>query len=95
MLALIGAGINGLTRQLAFDLAPIRVNCVAPGVIETDLWQGMGEEGKKAFLEQHAKSVPTGRVGQPEDLAEAYLYLLRDRNVTGTVVDSNSGAFLQ
>lgn len=37
MLALLGAGLNGLTRQLAFDLAPIRVNCVAPGIIETDL----------------------------------------------------------
>ncbi|KIV77375.1 hypothetical protein PV11_09173 [Exophiala sideris] len=94
MLALIGAGLNGLARQLAFDLAPIRVNAVAPGVIETDLWQGMGEEGKKAFFEDHESKIPTGKVGQPEDLAEAYLYCLKDLNATGIVVHSNSGTFL-
>lgn len=94
MLALIGAGLNGLTRQLAFDLAPIRVNTVAPGVIETDLWQGMEEEARKAFfLDQESKN-PTGKVGQPEDLAEAYLYCLKDLNATGIVVNSNSGIFL-
>ena len=94
MLALIGAGLNGLARQLAFDLAPIRVNAVAPGVIETDLWQGMGEEGKKAFFADHESKIPTGKVGQPEDLAEAYLYCLKDANATGTVIHSNSGTFL-
>lgn len=95
MLALIGAGINGLTRQLAFDLAPIRVNAVSLGVIETDLWQGMGEEGKQAFFKDHESKIPTGKVGQPEDVAEAYLYCLRDNNVTGSVIHSNSGTFLQ
>jgi len=94
MLALIGSGLNGLARQLAFDLAPIRVNCVAPGIIETDLWQGMGEEGKKAFFADHESKIPTGKVGQPEDLAEAYLYCLKDANATGIVVNSNSGTFL-
>ncbi|KIW20536.1 hypothetical protein PV08_01111 [Exophiala spinifera] len=94
MLALIGAGLNGLARQLAFDLAPIRVNTVAPGVIETDLWQGMGEEGKRAFFQAHESNIPTGKVGQPEDLAEAYLYCLKDANATGIVVHSNSGTFL-
>ncbi|KAL6243282.1 hypothetical protein RBB50_009834 [Rhinocladiella similis] len=94
MLALIGAGLNGLARQLAFDLAPIRVNAVAPGIIETDLWQGMGEERKRAFFEDHESRIPTGKVGQPEDLAEAYLYCLKDANATGIVVHSNSGTFL-
>ncbi|OAP61241.1 hypothetical protein AYL99_03442 [Fonsecaea erecta] len=94
MLALIGAGLNGLTRQLAFDLAPIRVNCVAPGVIETDLWQGMGEGGKQAFFADHESKMPTAKVGQPVDLAEAYLYCLKDANATGIVIHSNSGTFL-
>ena len=94
MLACIGAGINGMTRQLAFDLAPIRVNCVAPGVIETDLWAGLGEEGAKAFLKDHESKMLTQKVGQPEDLAEAYLYCLQDKNVTGSVINSNSGAYL-
>lgn len=94
MLACIGAGISGMTRQLAFDMAPIRVNCVAPGVIETDLWAGMGEEGAKAFLKSHESKMPTQKVGQPEDLAEAYLYCLKDKNATGSIINSNSGAFL-
>lgn len=94
MLALIGAGINGLARQLAFDLAPIRVNTVAPGVIATDLWQGMGEEAREAFFMDLENKNPTGQVGQAEDLAEAYLYCLRDANATGIVVNSNSGTFL-
>ncbi|KEF60547.1 uncharacterized protein A1O9_02108 [Exophiala aquamarina CBS 119918] len=94
MLALIGAGLNGLTKQLAFDLAPIRVNIVAPGVIETDLWQGMDDETRKAFFLDLENKNPTGKVGQPEDLAEAYLYCLKDLNATGIIVNSNSGAFL-
>jgi NAD(P)-dependent dehydrogenase (short-subunit alcohol dehydrogenase family) len=94
MLACSFAGINGMTRQLAFDIAPIRVNCVAPGVIVTDLWAGMGEEGAKKFLSEHGRSMPTGEVGQPEDVAEAYLYCLRDKNATGSIIHSNSGAFL-
>jgi len=94
MLALIGAGLNGLTKQLAFDLAPIRVNIVAPGIIETDLWEGMDDETRKAFFLDQENKNPTGHVGQPEDLAEAYLYCLRDLNATGIVVNSNSGAFL-
>ncbi|EXJ83881.1 hypothetical protein A1O1_07509 [Capronia coronata CBS 617.96] len=94
MLALMGAGLNGLGRQLAYDLAPIRVNIVAPGVIETDLWQRMGEDGKRAFFAEHEGKIPTGKVGQPVDLAEAYLYCLKDTNATGVVVHSNSGTFL-
>lgn len=94
MLALMGAGLNGLGRQLAYDLAPIRVNVVAPGVIETDLWQGRGEEGRRAFFAAHESKIPTGKVGQPLDLAEAYLYCLKDANATGIVVHSNSGTFL-
>ena len=95
MLALIGAGINGLTRQPAFDLGPLRVNCVAPGVVETDLWDGMGDARKKTFFKDHESKIPTGKVAQPEDVAEAYVYLLKDRNATRLTVHTNSGVFLQ
>jgi len=94
MLASIGAGITGTTRQLAYDMAPIRVNAVAPGIVATDFWSSMGNERAKAFLKQHAESMPTKKVAQPEDVAEAFLYLLRDNNTTGQVVHTNSGAFL-
>jgi NAD(P)-dependent dehydrogenase (short-subunit alcohol dehydrogenase family) len=94
MLAAIGAATPGLTRQLAFDLAPIRVNCIAPGVVETDFWSGMGKEQAEAYLKDHESKVLTQKVAQPEDVAEAFLYVMRDMNTTGQVVHTNSGIFL-
>lgn len=86
-----------MTRNLAFDLKPIRVNLVSPGAVETELWDQVtegDEKAKQAMFAQVAKSAPTGRLAQPEDVAEAYLFLMKDPSVTGTVVDSNSGALL-
>lgn len=94
LLAMIAASLNGAARQLALDLRPIRVNTVALGVVDTDLWSGMGEEGKKEFLAQAAKGHPTGRVGDVRDVAEAYMWLMCDGNVTGEVVRTNSGNLL-
>ncbi|KAG6358810.1 hypothetical protein INS49_012329 [Diaporthe citri] len=95
MVAGFATGLHGLTRNLALDLKPIRVNLVSPGVVETELWDSsFDKEAKKQHLEGIAEKLPTGRVAQPADVAEAYLFLMKDPSVTGTVVDSNSGAFL-
>lgn len=95
MVAGFAAGLHGLTRNLALDLKPIRVNLVSPGVVETELWDStFDQEAKKKQLGEIAGQLPTGRIAQPEDVAEAYLFLMKDPSVTGTVVDSNSGAFL-
>lgn len=90
-------GLHGLTRGLALDLKPVRVNLVNPGAVETELWDtvlGDNPEAKKAVMDDVVKSVPTGRLAQPEDCAEAYLFLMKDASVTGTVVNSDSGALL-
>ena len=84
----------GLTRQLAFDLAPIRVNCIAPGVVATDLWSGMGKERAEAYLKDHEDKMLTRKVAQPEDVTEAFLYVMMDANTTGQAVHTNSGVFL-
>ncbi|KAG6367739.1 hypothetical protein INS49_001934 [Diaporthe citri] len=95
------AGLHGLTRALATDLAPLRVNCVAPGYVDTSLWDGMGEEAKlgeeakRGLLAKLGGEMPLGRVGRAEDVAEAYLWLMKDANVTGTVASTNSGQFLK
>lgn len=95
MVAGFATGLHGLTRNLALDLKPIRVNLVSPGVVETELWDSsFDQETKKKHLEGVSEHVPTGRVAQPEDVAEAYLFLMKDPSVTGTVIDSNSGALL-
>jgi len=83
----------GLTRSLAMELAPshIRVNCVAPGVINTDMVQVLGEE----TLGQLAEMTPLGRLGTPEDIARAVSYLASDGAsfVTGQVL-AVDGAFI-
>lgn len=97
MVAGYASGLHAMTRNLAFDLKPIRVNLVSPGAVETELWDKVmsgDEKAKQAMLDDVAKSMPTGRVAKPEDVAEAYLFLMKDPSVTGTVVDSNSGALL-
>lgn len=89
------AAIEGLMRGLALDLAPIRVNIVNPGLVETELWDHMNREDFERLKQDSVNQLPTGRVAQPEDIAEAYLYLMKDINVTGTSIKTNGGAFLK
>lgn len=88
------AAVIGLTRSLAMELAPsrIRVNCVAPGVIHTDMVDKLGEETIEALREQ----TPIGRLGTPEDIAQAVAFLASDRAsfITGQVLTADGGFIL-
>lgn len=85
------AGIIALTRSLAIELAPsgIRVNCVAPGVINTDMVQVLGQE----TLDDLAKETPLGRLGTPEDIAYAVSFFASERAgfITGQVLTADGG----
>ena len=81
-----------MSRSLAAELAPtnIRVNCVAPGVIDTDMVKVLGEE----TLDSLAREViPLGRLGSPAEIADAILYLARAEYVTGQVLGVDGGFF--
>ena len=81
--------IIGLSRSLSAELAlsGIRVNCVAPGVIDTDMVQVLGQE----TLEGLAREIPLGRLGKPEEIAQTVLYLAENPYITGQVVTVDGG----
>jgi NAD(P)-dependent dehydrogenase (short-subunit alcohol dehydrogenase family) len=88
------AGVEGLARSLAVELAPIRVNALSPGIVDTESWSGMSSQEREQLFTDTAASLPVGRIGQPEDAAAAVLFLLTNPYVTGTVLDIDGGARL-
>ncbi|TVY27556.1 Short-chain dehydrogenase/reductase [Lachnellula hyalina] len=94
VVASYAAGLHGLTRNLALDLKPIRVNLVSPGAVDTELWKDYPEEVKRGFFKEFSDKVPTGHVGKPEEVAECYLWLMKDTNATGVVADTSAGSLL-
>lgn len=85
------AAIVGLTRSLALELAPsgIRVNCVAPGCIETDMVRVLGPETRAMLVEE----TPLGRLGTPEDIAHAVAFFASEKAafLTGQVLTADGG----
>ena len=86
--------IEALTRALAIELAPIRVNAVSPGVVRTNLWQNMSSSEREQFFESVGKRLPVGRVGEAHDIAQAYLFLMQEGFGTGQTVVVDGGAVL-
>lgn len=92
--ASICAAMEGLTRALAVELAPIRVNIVCPGVVKTPLWGAMQEADREALYRQMADKLLVGHAGEPEEIAESYLYLMRQTYGTGQVIVVDGGSSL-
>jgi NAD(P)-dependent dehydrogenase (short-subunit alcohol dehydrogenase family) len=86
--------IEALTRALAIELAPIRVNAVSPGLVRTNLWQNMSAKEREERYESVGKSLPVGRVGEASDIAQAYLFLMQEGFATGQTVVVDGGAVL-
>ncbi len=92
------AGVQGLTRHLAVELAPdgIRVNAVAPGIVFSDrvrkVYESRSEEERRLML----AGTPLGRMANPEEIAEAVLFLASDRAsyITGATIDVNGGTYM-
>jgi NAD(P)-dependent dehydrogenase (short-subunit alcohol dehydrogenase family) len=86
--------IEALTRALAIELAPIRVNAVSPGVVRTNLWQNMNSSEREQLFESVGKRLPVGRVGEAHDIAQAYLFLMKEGFGTGQTVVVDGGTVL-
>jgi len=87
------AGIVGLTRALAIELAPVRVNVVSPGPTDTEMWGD--EEMRRQRREFFGRVALLGKAGSAEEVGEAYVYLMKDSNATGACVNTSGGALVQ
>ena len=92
VLAAVNGAIERAVSPLAVELAPVRVNAVSPGVIDTDWWSFLGEEGRRAQFAELSKTIPAGRIGTPDDVASAISYLISASYVTGKVLAIDGGA---
>ena len=88
------AATEGLTRGLAVDLAPVRVNAVRSGAVRTPLWDAVPEPQRAAIFDNFAGRALTGAIGEPRQIAAAHLYLMDNQFVTGTVLTVDGGLIL-
>ncbi|MBI5594282.1 MAG: SDR family oxidoreductase [Deltaproteobacteria bacterium] len=92
------AAVNGaimcMAMTLAKELAPIRVNILSPGLVDTPAYNWMSTEEKDAFFKQMGGNLPVGRVGQPEEIAQSALYLITNAYTTGAILDVDGGGRL-
>ncbi len=95
--AIVGAAngaLESLTRSLALELAPVRVNCVSPGIIDTPIRAAMPEAARAAMLAKIAAELPVGRVGIGDDIAEQILTFMTNGFATGSIVTIDGGALI-
>lgn len=89
------AAVNGAIQAMAFtlakELAPIRVNILSPGLVDTPMYDSMKPEEKQKFFQQMGSRVPVGRVGRPDEIAAALLFLVRNEFTTGAILDVDGG----
>jgi NAD(P)-dependent dehydrogenase (short-subunit alcohol dehydrogenase family) len=91
VVAAINGGLNSLAYALAVELAPIRVNAVSPGWVDSPIWEFVAGDARSAMLEAMADRLPAGRVGHVDDIADAICFLMRNRFTTGSVLQVDGG----
>jgi NAD(P)-dependent dehydrogenase (short-subunit alcohol dehydrogenase family) len=93
-LAAINGALEKTVPPLAAELAPLRINAVSPGVVDTPWWDFLPEGQRAATLEGFTKNLPLARVGQAEEIAQAIYLLATNPNITGTVLEIAGGGHL-
>jgi NAD(P)-dependent dehydrogenase (short-subunit alcohol dehydrogenase family) len=89
--AITNGAVDFLTRSLALELGPIRVNSISPGVIDTGIWDALGEEGKRSYFEHLEEANPARRIGTVDDIAGAALFAMTNTFVTGMTLRVDGG----
>jgi NAD(P)-dependent dehydrogenase (short-subunit alcohol dehydrogenase family) len=89
--AITNAAADTLARSLALELAPIRVNAISPGVIDTGAWDALGEQGKAGYFAKISADNPARRIGTPDDIAQGVLFALTNTFLTGQTLHIDGG----
>lgn len=89
--AITNAAADTLARSLALELAPIRVNAISPGTIDSGAWDVLGEQGKAGFFADMTARNPARRIGTPDDVAQTVLYALTSTFLTGQTLHIDGG----
>jgi NAD(P)-dependent dehydrogenase (short-subunit alcohol dehydrogenase family) len=93
-IAALNGAVEALVKPLATELAPIRVNGVSPGLVDTAWWSGMPDDARQAYFAQAAQSLPARRIATADDVAEVVVLAATNANITGTVIETDGGARL-
>ncbi|MFI7666748.1 SDR family oxidoreductase [Nocardia sp. NPDC049526] len=93
-LAAVNAGVEAIVPVLAVELAPVRVNAVSPGVIDTEWWSFLPADARAEVFAGIAAQTPVGRIGSADDIAKAIEFLTDNTFTTGVVVRVDGGARL-
>jgi NAD(P)-dependent dehydrogenase (short-subunit alcohol dehydrogenase family) len=93
-IAAVNGAVEALVKPLAVELAPIRVNGVSPGFVDTPWWSGLPEDARRAYFDQAARVLPARRIATAPDVAAAVVLAATNPNLTGTIIQSDGGARL-
>jgi NAD(P)-dependent dehydrogenase (short-subunit alcohol dehydrogenase family) len=93
-LAAVNGAIMCMASTLAKELAPIRINILSPGLVDTPAYNWMSEDEKQGFFKKMGGNLPVGRVGRPYEIAEAAYYLVTNNFTTGAILDVDGGGRL-
>lgn len=91
VLSAINAAIDALAKALATEMAPVRVNCVSPGRIETPWWDFLPAAERKALFDRTASGLPLKRIGRPQEIAAQIVHVMQNGFMTGAVVLVDGG----
>jgi NAD(P)-dependent dehydrogenase (short-subunit alcohol dehydrogenase family) len=90
----VNAAVDALAKALALELAPVRVNSVSPGLVDTPLWESMPAQRREAMFAEAASRLPAQRTGTADDVADLILTCMRNRMLTGAVLVADGGHVL-
>jgi NAD(P)-dependent dehydrogenase (short-subunit alcohol dehydrogenase family) len=92
--AAINAAVEGIVKPLAAELAPLRVNAVSPGFVDTPWWSSLPDADRIAYFDHAASVLPVRHIAVAEEVAGAIVLAATNRNITGTVIETDGGARL-